>query len=178
MKLLAALVWLSVGLAAAQDKPGETSAETKSRMEKLTAKLASQFQTVECYTCHRGQDKIAMQPPPLASVQVPANVPAINADQAKLPAEQVYKNIDTLKGVPAGRVLGAMRFYSASLGVGCAHCHVEGDYASDEMGPKRRARKMMAMVRSAQEFFPGPNNPVSCWGCHNGHVKPAKVAAN
>ena len=172
MRKRAACIFFCAAVALAQDKPAAAPADTKVRMEKLTAKLASQFKTVECFTCHRGQDKITMSPPPLASVQVPANVPAITAEQAKLPAEQVYKNIDILKGVPAGRVIGVMRFYSASLGVTCVHCHVEGDYASDEAGPKGRARKMMAMVRSAQEFFPGPNNPVSCWGCHNGHVKP------
>jgi len=109
----------------AQEKTPETPAETKARMEKLTAKLAAQFNTVECYTCHRGHDKITMTPPPLAAVQTPANVPALSAEQAKLPAEQVYKNIDIMKGVPAGRLLGAMKFFTASLGTTCAHCHVE-----------------------------------------------------
>ncbi|MEO8025796.1 MAG: photosynthetic reaction center cytochrome c subunit family protein [Bryobacteraceae bacterium] len=152
----------------------ETPDATKMRMEKLTAKLSSQVKEVTCFTCHRGVDKIVPTPPPFAAVKVPADVPTLTPEQAKLPSEQVFKNIDIMKGVPAGRLVGAMRFFSASLGVTCAHCHVDGDYASEDKKPKKTARKMMAIVRSAQEFFPGPNNPVSCWGCHNGKVEPAE----
>src|SRR5436190_20850610 len=40
------------------------------------------------------------------------------------PAEQVFKNIQIFKGVPAARLLLIMnRGYSHALGVNCNHCH-------------------------------------------------------
>src|SRR5678815_841638 len=47
------------------------------------------------------------------------------AGKENLPAEQVFKNIQILKGIPAGRLLRIMELgYSRSLGVNCTHCHV------------------------------------------------------
>ena len=39
-------------------------------------------------------------------------------------AEQHYKNIQVLKGVPASQVEPAMGFIAAALGVQCQFCHV------------------------------------------------------
>ncbi|HEV8610563.1 MAG TPA: hypothetical protein VGS98_10925, partial [Thermoanaerobaculia bacterium] len=48
------------------------------------------------------------------------------------PAEQVFKNIQSLKGMPAGRFVRVMNMgYSRALGVGCLHCHFGQDYSSD-----------------------------------------------
>ena len=42
----------------------------------------------------------------------------------KEPAETVFKNIQLLKGVPAGNLLRIMELgYGRSLGVDCTHCH-------------------------------------------------------
>jgi len=57
------------------------------------------------------------------------------------PAEQVFKIIQWLKGIPAGRLLRIMNMgYSRALGVSCTHCHVEEDFASDDKRPKRAAQ--------------------------------------
>ena len=40
-------------------------------------------------------------------------------------SEQVYKNIQVLKGVPADQFIPAMQFIAASLGVQCDFCHIE-----------------------------------------------------
>ena len=47
-------------------------------------------------------------------------------------AEQVYKNIQVLKGIPASQLQGAMSFMADSLGVGCSYCHSKTFDADDK----------------------------------------------
>jgi len=42
-------------------------------------------------------------------------------------AEEVFKNIEALKGLPADQVRPTMMLFSAALGVACIHCHVVGE---------------------------------------------------
>ena len=49
-------------------------------------------------------------------------------------AEQVYKNIQVLKGVPADQLIPAMQFITASLGVQCDFCHRENAFEKDDNG--------------------------------------------
>ncbi|HEY6067042.1 MAG TPA: c-type cytochrome [Thermoanaerobaculia bacterium] len=97
------------------------------------------------------------------------------------PAEQVFKNIQSLKGMPAGRILRVMNMgYSRALGVSCLHCHVEQDFSSDDKRPKRAAREMMAMNKMINEKLRTLQNLegkveekfVSCTTCHRGQVDP------
>ena len=60
--------------------------------------------------------------------------------QAKM-AEDAYKNIQVLKGIPADRLIPAMQFITYSLGVECSFCHVEGAFEKDDKKPKQVARK-------------------------------------
>jgi hypothetical protein len=99
------------------------------------------------------------------------------ADSASAPktTEQVYKNIKVLKGVPADQLLSAMQFITASLGVGCNHCHVEGHFDQDDKKPKEIARKMMAMMFAInKDNFEG-HRVVTCDSCHNGSLKPVNT---
>lgn len=99
----------------------------------------------------------------------------------QLPAEQVFTNIDVLKGVPAGRIIPIMQFgYSRSLGVQCTHCHVRGNWAADTNPNKEIAREMSRMTkRINQELLKEIKNlksdqpVVNCTTCHRGQVKPA-----
>src|SRR5208282_4209842 len=61
------------------------------------------------------------------------------------PAEQQFKNIQVLKGVPADQLIPAMQFISASLGVECEYCHVKDAFDKDDKDTKTTARKMMQM---------------------------------
>jgi len=85
-------------------------------------------------------------------------------------------SLEILNGVSAGELDQIMEATSRSLGVDCAHCHVDGDYASDALGAKRRAREMMRMVVSMSEPGRGTfellESP-SCWTCHRGGIQPA-----
>src|SRR5271167_693202 len=71
--------------------------------------------------------------------------PAANAAGPKK-AEEQYKNIQVLKGIPADQVIPAMQFIATSVGVGCEFCHVEGAFEKDDKEQKKTARKMMTMM--------------------------------
>src|SRR5664279_2663135 len=91
------------------------------------------------------------------------------------PAEQVYKNIQVLKGTPADQLIPAMQYITQSLGVRCEHCHVEHAFDSDDKKPKQTARKMIQMVLAInQNNFAGQRD-VTCYSCHRGSLRPATI---
>src|SRR3982074_3481357 len=86
--------------------------------------------------------------------------------------EQVYKNIQVLKGVPADQLIPAMQFITASLGVQCDFCHLENAFEKDDKETKQTARKMMRMMFAInKENFDG-HRQVTCYACHRGAHKP------
>jgi hypothetical protein len=99
----------------------------------------------------------------------------------KEPAEKVFKNIQTLKGVPAGRFLAIMEMgFARSLGVTCAHCHAPEKWESEDKNTKQIAREMWTMVgRLNGEMLKNIKNlksespTVNCTTCHRGQLKPA-----
>ena len=92
-------------------------------------------------------------------------------------AEQQFKNIQVLKGVPADQVIPTMQFISGSLGVECEFCHVEGAFDKDDKKPKLAARKMITMVMAInKDNFEG-HREVTCNSCHHGSPHPAAIPA-
>jgi hypothetical protein len=97
------------------------------------------------------------------------------------PAGQVFKNVKSLTAVPAGRLVAIMNLgYGRSLGVSCAHCHVAGNWASDDKPQKQIARDMIQMASTINtqllaniKNLRGPQPIVNCTTCHRGQVKPA-----
>lgn len=113
--------------------------------------------------------------------QIAAAVAAKIAGRENEPAEKVFRNIQSLKGMPAARLVRVMNMgYSRALGVSCYHCHAGTDYSSDEKRPKRAAREMMALNKAVNEQLRAIQNLegkpeehfVSCTTCHRGHVDP------
>jgi len=104
------------------------------------------------------------------------------AGRENAPAESVFKNIQSLKGMPAGRVPRIMNLgYGKSLGVRCAHCHDTDRWDSDDKPQKQIARDMHALVGKLNgEMLPAIKNlksehpGVNCTTCHRGQVKPAQ----
>jgi photosynthetic reaction center cytochrome c subunit len=87
-------------------------------------------------------------------------------------AEEQFKNIQVLKGIPADQLIPAMQFITASLGVECGFCHVEGAFEKDDKKPKQTARKMMEMMFAInKDNFEG-HREVTCYSCHRGSVHP------
>jgi photosynthetic reaction center cytochrome c subunit len=99
------------------------------------------------------------------------------APQAKKQtSDQVFKNVQVLKGIPVDDFLGTMGFMTAALGFDCADCHIgagteKADWAADT--PRKvTARKMMLMMNSInRDNFPG-QQMVTCWTCHRGRDRP------
>jgi len=90
-------------------------------------------------------------------------------------ASQQFKNMQILKEVPADRIIPAMQFITASLGVDCEYCHVEHAFDKDDKKPKVTARKMMEMMITInQENFEG-HRDVTCYTCHQGSAKPVSI---
>jgi hypothetical protein len=91
------------------------------------------------------------------------------------PAEQTYKNITVLKGTPSDQIVPAMQFISASLGVTCDFCHVQGKPEADDKNAKKTARAMIEMQNMInQNAFRGQRQ-VSCYSCHRGNARPVAV---
>jgi hypothetical protein len=88
-------------------------------------------------------------------------------------AEQKYKNIQVLKGVPAERWMPIMFAFKGSLGVECTFCHVKDQWDKDDKENKQVARKMIKMVKDINGQLGGVGK-VSCFTCHRGQERPAK----
>src|SRR5260221_1044320 len=87
-------------------------------------------------------------------------------------AEEEFKNIQALKGIPAEQVIPSMQFIAASLGVECEHCHVEHAFEKDDKKPKVTARKMINMMMAInKDNFEG-HREVTCYSCHRGSADP------
>lgn len=93
------------------------------------------------------------------------------------PAEQVFKNVQSLKGIPADEFMSTMGFFSASLGISCSDCHSAesgGDWAryADDTDRKRRSRGMIAMVNTVNKSFFAGRRVLTCYTCHRGSTSP------
>jgi len=110
-----------------------------------------------------------------------ADLRARIAGQERKPAAEVFKNIQILKTVPAGRLLAVMEVgYSRSLGVDCTHCHLPGEWEKDDKTTKGVAREMIMMMRAINEEhlkkiknLRSESPVVNCTTCHRGQTRPA-----
>ena len=90
-------------------------------------------------------------------------------------AEQAFKNIQVLKGVPAEQVVPAMQFISASLGVECEFCHVQNAFDKDDKKSKATARKMIEMQMAINKNHFEGHMDVTCNTCHRGAHAPMAI---
>jgi photosynthetic reaction center cytochrome c subunit len=105
------------------------------------------------------------------------NVPPGGA-QTKAPlAEQVFRDVQVLKGIPVDEFMETMGFFSASLGLNCTGCHgLEAardvtKFANDTP-LKQTARKMILMVNALNKNNFGGVRMVTCYSCHRGDEVP------
>jgi photosynthetic reaction center cytochrome c subunit len=105
-----------------------------------------------------------------------AQSPAGQAPGTPKLAEQQFKNIKVLNGIPAEQLIPAMQFITASLGVECEYCHVhEGKdmaFEKDDKKPKLIARKMMQMMFAINKDNFDGKREVTCYSCHRGAAEP------
>jgi len=113
----------------------------------------------------------AAAPPPSPAAASPAAQSAAPSSTPKTAAEQ-FKNIQTLKDIPAEQLVPAMQFMTASLGVDCEYCHVHDAFDKDDKKPKVTARKMITMMMAInKDNFEG-HREVTCYSCHRGGANP------
>jgi len=92
-------------------------------------------------------------------------------------AEQVFKNVQVLKGIPVDEFMNTMGVFSAALGMSCEDCHASNDakwenYALYTSPKKRMARRMVQMVTAINRDNFGGRQMVTCWSCHRGSDHP------
>ena len=107
----------------------------------------------------------------------------LRAQDAAHPAVGIVDTptVKILRGLTVPEFEAEMQLMNQALGVSCGHCHVRGNFASDENPRKATARKMLEMTRTInQQFFAGyaPREgesrlgKVSCFTCHQGEARP------
>lgn len=90
-------------------------------------------------------------------------------------AEEQFKNIQVLKGVPADQIIPTMQFITASLGVECEFCHVQGAFEKDDKKQKQTARKMIEMMFAINADNFDRHQEVTCHSCHRGSTDPVSM---
>jgi hypothetical protein len=107
----------------------------------------------------------------LSAQAAPAGVPL---------SDQVFKNIQILKGIPVDQFMDAMGMFSASLGYDCSSCHsqdIHYDRAAFATTTPliTRARQMINMMNGLNEANFGGRPRVTCFTCHRGSPNPEDV---
>ncbi len=106
---------------------------------------------------------------------------AVVTGQAPAPrtplAEEVFKNVQILRGVPIDEFMGTMGFFASATGLNCTDCHVDesgGDWAryADDSVLKQTSRRMMLMVNAINQGNFGGRQVVTCNTCHRGTSRP------
>src|SRR2546425_3416059 len=97
-------------------------------------------------------------------------------------AEDVFKNVQVLKGIPVDEFMSTMGVFSAALGMSCEDCHASNDskwenYALDTSPRKQMARRMIRMVTTINKDNFGGRQMITCWTCHRGINSP-KITPN
>jgi hypothetical protein len=96
-------------------------------------------------------------------------------------AEQVFENVQVLKGITAAELVRKMdKDYAEPLGWNCTNCHrfaPQGNFASDTSNDKRRARFMQQMQNGINlvtlpKLYPKDTPKVTCATCHRGYNEP------
>jgi hypothetical protein len=119
--------------------------------------------------CLLGVAVLSGQAPPGGKTTTSAQKPPM--------AQDVFKNVQVLKGIPVDEFMGTMGFFAASLSLNCTDCHVkaaDGDWAryADDTPLKQTARKMILMVRALNQSSFGGTQTVTCYTCHRSSNRP------
>jgi hypothetical protein len=98
------------------------------------------------------------------------------AVQKPVMAEEVFKNIPALKGIPVDEFMDTMGMFSAALSMNCTDCHMPDSLDSwanfaKETPRKITARKMTLMVNGINKNNFGGKQMVTCYTCHHGDQK-------
>jgi photosynthetic reaction center cytochrome c subunit len=104
-------------------------------------------------------------------------VAVANAQDKPVMAEQAFKNVRVLKGIPVDQFMATMGFFSASLGETCTDCHSaesggNWDKYADDNPRKNTARAMIGMMNAINKTYFGGKREITCYSCHRGVERP------
>jgi len=116
----------------------------------------------------------------LAALALLATAPANAQPDKPLMVEDVFKNVQVLKGIPVNEFMTTMGFFSASLGFNCTGCHTTESLGNwekygDDIPVKRTARRMILMVNTINKDNFGGRRVVTCYSCHRGAGLPKAI---
>jgi hypothetical protein len=117
-----------------------------------------------------------MKPLSVAALIVVLTAAQTASQEKPVLAEQVFKNVQVLKGIPVDDFLGTMGIMAAALQFDCSDCHRNAgtenvDWAADT--PRKiMARQMVNMVAAINKNNFGGRQVVTCWTCHRNRDKP------
>jgi Photosynthetic reaction centre cytochrome C subunit len=102
-----------------------------------------------------------------------------NGQQKPLMAEDVFKNVQLLRGIPVKEFMNTMGFFSAATNLNCIDCHSPQSDSLDgyaiDTPLKQTTRKMIAMVNALNKASFGGQRRVTCYTCHRATDRPEAV---
>jgi hypothetical protein len=141
-----------------EGRPDDTSKPamaTARKMVQMVLALNDQLKgrgRVGCETCHGGAVRPARLPRPELDVVLARWPTGLEAPES---------------------VKLTMSVYSASLGVGCDHCHTS-DWKSSEKTTFRTVALMSSLFPTFAEYMPASAR-TQCYMCHKGSIRPGTV---
>ena len=107
----------------------------------------------------------------------PQRLADVDPEAKPLMAEQVFKNVQLLKGISVKEFMETMGFFAAATNKTCTTCHGDEsagswDRYADDPPQKQTARKMMIMVDSLNRSYFGGKREVTCYSCHRNAERP------
>jgi photosynthetic reaction center cytochrome c subunit len=95
-------------------------------------------------------------------------------EQKPLMAEDVFKNVQVLKGIPVDQFMGTMGFIAAALSMNCSECHITTSLEkyADDTPMKLTARRMILMMNAFNKLGFAGKRMVTCYTCHRGNPMP------
>ena len=109
----------------------------------------------------------------------PEPEPPVSGEGPK--SSDTFQNVQILGDLSVAeftRLMSAMTKW-VSPEAGCNYCHVEGDFASDDVYTKKVSRVMLAMTQKANQDWQShvADTGVTCYTCHRGKPVPEAVWA-
>src|SRR5882724_13568582 len=100
---------------------------------------------------------------------------AVSQERPKL-SDEIFKNIQVLKGIPVDDFLQTMGIMSGALGYDCSACHAGAgtdkvDWAADTPAKVTARRMVTIMTAINRDQFQG-RQVVTCWTCHRNSDRP------
>ena len=81
-------------------------------------------------------------------------------------SDQVFKNVQVMKGIPVDQFMATMGFFSASLGMSCEDCHAADDRNWDGFAADN-GKPLLVNLSEVQAGLSGPTDVGLCYWTTN-----------